>query len=82
MIKPTIEQLTDEFAKKLDDFTAEGQAKRFFNYYESKDWMVGKNKMKKWQAAVNNWILNMNKYGTSTNNKPVTNRIQALSSLR
>jgi ABC-type amino acid transport substrate-binding protein len=82
MTKPTIEQLTDEFAKKLDDFTAEGQAQRFFNYYESKDWMVGKNKMKKWQAAVNNWILNMNKYGTSTNNQPVTNRIQALSSLQ
>jgi len=30
-------------------------AERFFNYYESKGWMVGKNKMKNWKAAVRNW---------------------------
>ena len=28
---------------------------RFFDFYESKGWMVGKNKMKSWQAAVRNW---------------------------
>jgi len=28
---------------------------RFFNFYEANGWMVGKNKMKKWKAAVANW---------------------------
>lgn len=30
-------------------------ANRFIDFYESKGWMVGKNKMKNWQAAVRNW---------------------------
>lgn len=28
---------------------------RFVDFYRSKDWMVGKNKMKYWRAAVRNW---------------------------
>jgi len=27
----------------------------FFNFYESKGWMVGKNKMKDWKASFRNW---------------------------
>ena len=27
----------------------------FFNFYESKGWLVGKSKMKDWQAAVRTW---------------------------
>lgn len=30
-------------------------AQRFFDFYESKGWMVGRNKMKDWRAAVRNW---------------------------
>ena len=30
-------------------------ASRFVDFYESKGWMIGKNKMKNWQAAVRNW---------------------------
>ena len=30
-------------------------AERFVNFYASKGWMVGKSKMKDWQAAVRNW---------------------------
>lgn len=49
----------------LDDvksyFTEKGvndpnEADMFFSFYESKGWMVGKNKMKDWQAAVRGWI--------------------------
>jgi hypothetical protein len=29
---------------------------KFINFYESKGWMVGKNKMKDWKAAVRNWV--------------------------
>lgn len=28
---------------------------KFFDFYTSKGWMVGKNKMKDWKAAVRNW---------------------------
>lgn len=28
---------------------------RFIDFYESKGWMVGKNKMKDWKAAVRTW---------------------------
>lgn len=30
-------------------------AERFVDFYASKGWMVGKNKMKDWRAAVRNW---------------------------
>ncbi len=30
-------------------------ADRFWNYYESNGWMVGKNKMRSWQATLRNW---------------------------
>ena len=30
-------------------------ANRFVDFYESKGWMVGKNKMKDWKAAVRTW---------------------------
>lgn len=30
----------------------------FIDFYESKGWMVGKNKMKDWKAAVRNWERN------------------------
>lgn len=38
------------------------EAKAFFNYYESNGWMVGKNKMKNWEAAVRNWMNNNSKF--------------------
>ena len=49
--KPTIEQIKNycnENSKNVD-------AEDFYNFYESNGWMVGKNKMKNWQAAVNTW---------------------------
>lgn len=45
------------------------EALRFFNHYESNGWMVGKNRMKKWQAAVSSW-LSRNFSQTKTNNAP------------
>jgi len=32
------------------------EAERFFDFYESKGWLVGKAKMKDWKAAVRNWV--------------------------
>ena len=33
-------------------------AERFINFYESKGWMIGKNKMKCWKSAVRTWEKN------------------------
>jgi hypothetical protein len=46
------------------------EAKAFFNHYESNGWMVGKNKMKNWEAAVRNWMNNNSKF---ENQKPNQN---------
>lgn len=44
----------------------------FFNFYASKDWMIGKNKMRDWQAAIRTWENSRNKInsanGKSNNN--------------
>lgn len=49
--RPTVDDVKAYCAKKEYDIDAE----LFVDFYESKDWMVGKNKMKDWQAAVRNW---------------------------
>jgi uncharacterized protein YdaU (DUF1376 family) len=33
-------------------------AEQFFDYYESRGWMIGKNKMKDWKAAIRTWERN------------------------
>lgn len=39
------------------------EAEKFFNHYESNGWLVGgKSKMKNWQAAARNWLLNAKKF--------------------
>jgi hypothetical protein len=45
---PTLEELKTEFPN-LD-------AQRFHDFYCSKGWMIGKNKMKDWKAAARNWL--------------------------
>ncbi len=32
------------------------EAQKFWFFYDSKNWFVGKSKMKKWQSAANGWI--------------------------
>ena len=32
------------------------EAEKFWLFYDSKNWMVGKSKMKKWQSADSGWI--------------------------
>ncbi|WP_430611546.1 hypothetical protein [Flavobacterium sp. JP2137] len=35
-------------------------ARHFIDFYESKNWMIGKNKMKDWKASVRTWERNSN----------------------
>ena len=48
---PTITQVQEYASEKGLDVNAE----RFVDFYASKGWMVGKNRMKDWKAAVRNW---------------------------
>lgn len=34
------------------------ESEKFFDYYSSKGWLVGKSKMKDWKASVRNWLKN------------------------
>lgn len=45
------------------------EAKKYFNYYQSNGWRVGKNPMKDWQAAARNWMNNANQFTPQTNGK-------------
>lgn len=53
-VPPTKEEVI-EYSKKIGYNLA---ADQFINSYEQKGWMVGKNKMQSWQAAVRNWKAN------------------------
>ncbi|RIV19744.1 hypothetical protein DYU11_22710 [Fibrisoma montanum] len=53
MVRPTLEQIKRHFNLMMGpDWLAED----FFDHYESNGWKVGRNPMKKWQAAANKWI--------------------------
>lgn len=67
---PHKDEVIQEMSKTLDDFTAMAEADKFINFYESKGWMVGKNKMKEWKAAVRNWLQRMKEYGKIKPVKP------------
>lgn len=60
-IAPTQEGVYEQmYSKGLKVSEANTEAGKFVNFYESKGWMVGKNKMKNWKAAVNTWLSNYN----------------------
>lgn len=64
---PTLEEVKAYCAEKEYNIDAE----RFIDFYASKGWFVGKNKMKDWQAAVRNWHKGSKTDGgarTTTNN--------------
>ena len=49
--KPTIEEIRQYCLEEGYNVDAE----QFFNFYESKGWLVGKSPMKNWRAAVSTW---------------------------
>lgn len=50
-IPPTLSEVQDYIKEKGYHIDAES----FIDFYESKGWMVGKNKMKDWKASVRTW---------------------------
>lgn len=53
-VKPTLEEL-DKFIN-ANYYKVDSEA--FIDYYESNGWLVGKNKMKSWEATVRTWHRN------------------------
>ena len=53
-IKPTVAEIEAYCIERKNSVSAQ----RFFDFYQSKNWMVGRNAMKDWQAAVRNWENN------------------------
>jgi hypothetical protein len=45
----------DEIKKYCKDRKNGVDSEAWFDFYESKGWMIGKNKMVNWQAAVRTW---------------------------
>ena len=52
--KPTIEEIKEYCVSRGNGI----DANYFYDFYESKNWMIGKNKMKDWKAAVRTWERN------------------------
>ena len=50
-IPPTLEEVKNYCLERNNNIDAEN----FINFYSSKGWYVGKNKMKDWKAAVRTW---------------------------
>ena len=49
--KPSLEEVK-EFCLKRKNYVC---PETFWNFYESKAWMIGKNQMKKWESAIITW---------------------------
>lgn len=53
-VKPSIE----EIKTYMTEIGMADVSEKWFDYYESNGWLVGKNKMKNWKAAVRTWKNN------------------------
>ena len=49
--KPSVLEIKDYCIERNNGIDAE----QFFDFYESKGWLVGKTKMKNWKAAIRTW---------------------------
>jgi hypothetical protein len=66
---PTLEEIKEYCLERKNKVDPD----RFCNFYESKGWMIGKNKMKDWRAAVRTWENSSQQTTTPTPRKsPIT----------
>ena len=54
--KPTLEEIQNYCKERNNEINAN----TFYDFYESKDWYVGKNKMKDWKACIRTWEQKIN----------------------
>ena len=63
---PTLEEVQAYCAERNNNIDPQ----HFIDYYTSNGWLVGKNKMKDWKAAVRTWERNGYSSNKSNNSKP------------
>ena len=73
---PSLEEVLEFF--KIQKFVLE-EAEPFFLYYQANGWLVGKAKMKNWQAAAKNWILRSKKFQSEKAGKLAPHQLHAKS---
>ena len=64
-IPPTLEEVAAYCRERGNNVDPQ----EFIDFYESKGWMIGKNKMKDWKAAVRTW--ERRRHEESQNRKPI-----------
>lgn len=87
-IKPSIEEIELYCIERQNNV----DPNRFYNYYESNGWKVGKNPMKDWKACIRTWERNnitpkiqedeLPKYDASNNPKLSSEQLNELLALR
>ena len=65
--KPTIEQLKEYC---LEQGLDKVDCQKFYDYYESNGWKVGKNPMKDWKATLRNWQRTATNNNNNGNSNP------------
>lgn len=71
-VKPTLEEVRNYCLERKNNVNAE----KFIDFYEAKDWFIGKNKMKDWKAAVRTWERNTSSGYTNS----ISNRVDVVDS--
>ena len=64
----------DEVSAYSDEINAGVDGQQFVDFYESKGWMIGKNKMKDWKAAVRTWKRSESQRGSKISTAVRSNR--------
>ena len=59
--KPTVQEVHEYCNERRNNICADA----FIDFYQSKNWYIGKNKMKDWKAAVRSWERRDKKQSTS-----------------
>lgn len=68
---PTVDEVT-AYCMERENFV---DPARFVDFYASKGWMIGKNPMKDWKAAVRTWEKGEDKRGADQGNPSPTERL-------
>ena len=76
-IPPTLDEVKDYCRERGNNVEPE----KFVDFYSSKGWMVGKNRMKDWKAAVRTWERTGKEFTSSNRQRDNSNMI-GLSSIR
>jgi len=72
--KPSLQEISDYCNERMNNV----DPNKFLNFYDSKGWMVGKNKMKDWKACVRTWESKNENTGNSYSKPSKTESIKRM----